>query len=111
MFDNQEVPKQDWEKWILFVILENGKLVYKTDIPQPDPIGSTTGKDVLQTQLKTYRMIYDPDEAEKLVQTYYTIDYAGSFRGAESVYKDLSRQITSISRSIVGKALFNMEST
>ena len=85
--------------------------MYKTDIPQPDLVDPTTGKDVLQTQLKTYRVIYDPDEAEKLVQTYYTTPYGGGFRGAESIYKDLSRQTIGISRSMVEKALFKMEST
>ena len=99
------------EKWAIFFSLEDDKLVYKTDIPQQDLVDPTTGKDVLQTQFKTYRVIYDPDEAEKLVQTYYTTPYGGGFCGAGSIYKDLSRQIIGISRSMVEKALFKMEST
>ena len=61
--------------------------------------------------MKSYKVIYDPGEAEKLVQTYYITPYAGGFRGAESIYKDLSRQTIDISRSMVEKGLFKMEST
>ena len=42
---------------------------------------------------------------------YYTTPYAEGFRGAESIYKDLSRQTIGISRSMVEKTLFKMEST
>ena len=45
-----------------------------------------------------------------MIQSYYLSPYGGSFRGVESIYKGLTREIIGISREQVAKALMKMES-
>ena len=60
--------------------------------------------------MRTYRVVYNDQEATKLIQQYYTTAYAGGFRGAESIYRDLAVSTIGISRSQVAMVLHHMES-
>ena len=98
------------QKWASYFKLDNGSIILETDIPQPDMIDKSTGKPVLETQMKKYKVIYDPQQAEELIISYYLTPYAGGFRGVESIYRSISREIIGISRHQVAKALMRMES-
>ena len=98
------------QKWTSFFKLDNGSLILETDVPQPDLVDKSTGKAVLGTKMTKYKVIYDPQQAEELIRTYYLAPYAGGFRGVESIYRSISREIIGISRHQVAKALMKMES-
>ena len=102
--------KDRLQKWTSFFKLDGDYLVLETDVPQPDLVDKSTGKAVLGTKMTKYKVIYDPQQAEELIRTYYLAPYAGSFRGVESIYRSLSREIIGISRHQVAKALMKMES-
>ena len=99
------------QKWTSFFSLDNGSLILETDVPQPDLTDKSTGKSVLGTQMKKYKVIYDPQQAEELIISYYLTPYGGGFRGVESLYRSISRETIGISRHQVAKALQKMEST
>ena len=98
------------QKWTLFFKLSGDSLTLETDIPQPDLIDQSTGKALLGTKMTIYKVIYDPQEAEELIWTYYLAPYAGGFCGVESIYRSLFREIIGISRHQVVQALQKMES-
>ena len=83
----------------------------QTYVPPPDLTDPSTGKGLLDAdEMHTYRVVYNDQEATKLIQQYYTTAYAGGFRGAESIYRDLAVSTIGISRSQVAKVLHHMES-
>ena len=85
------------QKWTSYFKLDNGSLILETDIPQPDLVDKSTGKAILGTKMTKYKVIYDPQQAEDLIRSYYLAPYAGGFRGVESIYRSLSREIIGIS--------------
>ena len=86
------------QKWTSFFKLDNGSLILETDIPQPDLVDKSAGKPILGSKMKKYKVIYDPKQAEDLIRSYYLTPYAGGFRGVESIYRSISREIIGISR-------------
>ena len=96
------------QKWTSFFKLDNNSVILETDIPQPDLVGKSTGKAVLETNMTKYKVIYDPQQAEELIIKYYLTPYAGEFRGVESICRSISREIIGISRNQVANALMKM---
>ena len=62
-------------------------MIMQTDVPPLDLMDPSTGKGILDAkEIRTYRVVYNDQEATKLIQQYYTTAYAGGPRGAESTY-------------------------
>ena len=45
------------QNWTSFFKLDNGSLILETDVPQPDLIDQSTGKAVLGTALRKYKLV------------------------------------------------------
>ena len=80
------------QKWTSYFKLDGDSIILETDIPQSDLIDQSTGKPVLGTQITKYKVIYDQDQAEKLITSYYLTPYAGGFREVDSIYRSISRE-------------------
>jgi hypothetical protein len=53
-------------------------------------IDKSTGKAVLGSQMTKYKVIYDPQQADELIISYYLTPYARGVRGVESIYRSIS---------------------
>ena len=64
-------------KWTSYFKLNEDDLILQTDIPLPDLIDESTGKGVLNSyEVRTYKVIYDPQQAEESIRSYYLAPYA-----------------------------------
>ena len=70
------------QKWTAFFVLDNDSLILETDIPQPDLVDQSTGKAVLETKMKKYKVVHDPQQAEELIRSYYLTPYGGGVPGS-----------------------------
>ena len=65
------------QKWTSYFQLDGDSLILETNIPQPDLVNKSTGKAVLGTKMTKYKVIYDRQQAEDLIKSYYLAPYGG----------------------------------
>ena len=97
-------------RWKKVFELEDGKLVLKTDVPQPGMVASDGTALLDSARQRTYKVIYDTSEKDELIKKYYLHPLSGGFRGVASLHEEISRSVIGISNHDVSKVLVRFAS-